>query len=179
MRKSGILWGAAVLMALLGHARGEDKDKESINKSTPDFKEVYDLIREHAGGIGQDELDRAAVKGLVWALAPRVVLITNDSQNAGSSVSAVMRSNLFEGGIAYVRVGQVASGLPQAVRGAAEEVKGTNRLKGLVLDLRYAGGDDYASAAGVVDLFLKKEEPLLNWGNGVVRSKEKKDAISV
>ena len=48
-----------------------------------------------------------------------------------------------------------------------------------MLDLRYAGGDDYAAAANVVDLFLKKEEPLLNWGNGVVRSKEKKDAISV
>src|SRR5207249_8554408 len=29
------------------------------------------------------------------------------------------------------------------------------------------------------DLFLNKERALLNWGNGVVKSKEKKDAITV
>ena len=170
MRRTGILW---VLIALLAQGLA------LADQAGPDFKEVYDLIREHAGGIGQEELDRAAVKGLLWALAPRVSLITNESQNAGTAMAPVMRSNLFEGGIAYVRVGRVESGLPQAVRRAADDVKGTNRLQGLVLDLRYAGGDDYASAAGVVDLFLKKEEPLLNWGNGVVHSKEKKDAISV
>jgi hypothetical protein len=45
--------------------------------------------------------------------------------------------------------------------------------------LRYARGDDYAAAAGTADLFIKKDLPLLNWGNGLVRSKEKTDAISV
>src|SRR5256885_8206836 len=123
MRKLGIWWGVAVLMALLGPGISFGED----SKSTPNFKELYDLIREHAGGISQEELDRAAVKGLLWALAPRVSLITNDSQNAGTAIAPVMRSNLFEGGIAYVRVGRVESGLPQAVRAAADEVKGTNR----------------------------------------------------
>jgi hypothetical protein len=119
------------------------------------------------------------VKGLLSALAPRVTLVTNDLQGTNPPGPPVLRSNLFDGDIAYVRIGRVAKGLPEAVRAACDQVKGTNRLKGLVLDLRYAGGDDYASAAGVVDLFLKKEQPLLNWGSGVVRSKAKKDAITV
>ena len=33
-------------------------------------------------------------------------------------------------------------------------------------------------AADTADVFLKREHPLLDWGNGVVRSKEKEDAIA-
>jgi C-terminal processing protease CtpA/Prc len=49
----------------------------------------------------------------------------------------------------------------------------------VALDLRYAGGDDYAAAAAAADLFVKKDQPLLNWGIGIVRSKEKSDAIAL
>ncbi|MCX6928420.1 MAG: S41 family peptidase [Verrucomicrobia bacterium] len=45
--------------------------------------------------------------------------------------------------------------------------------------MRYAAGDDYASAAAAAELFQKKEKPLLNWGNGMVRSKDRSDAISL
>ena len=41
------------------------------------------------------------------------------------------------------------------------------------MDLRYCAGDDYAAAAAAGDLFVKKERPLLNWGTGMVRSKDK------
>src|SRR5438094_371899 len=45
--------------------------------------------------------------------------------------------------------------------------------------VRIAGGDDYAAAVAAADLFVNKERPLLDWGNGMVRSKEKADAITV
>ena len=92
--------------------------------------------------------------------------------------STVSKSGLFDGNIGYVRVARVDDGLARAVRQAYEKVGGTNKLKGLVLDLRYSGGDDYAAAAAVADLFLKKERALLNWGNGLVRSREKSEAIT-
>jgi hypothetical protein len=44
--------------------------------------------------------------------------------------------------------------------------------------LRYAGGDDYAAAAAAAELFIKKSRPLLDWGTGLVRSKENADAIN-
>ena len=40
-------------------------------------------------------------------------------------------------------------------------------------------GDDYASAAATAELFIKKDQPLLDWGTGMVRSKENSDAISL
>src|SRR6266436_6417770 len=134
MRKTGILWAVGGLMALLGQNMAFADEAPNSNS---EFKEVYDLIREHAGGIPPEELDRAATKGLLWALKPKVTLVTNDTQKAATAVSPVMRSNLFEGNIAYVRIGRVGGDLPKAVRAACDEIKGTNGLKGVVLDLRY------------------------------------------
>jgi C-terminal processing protease CtpA/Prc len=177
MRKAGILWVMGGLMALLNQSLAVADEAPSAGS---DFKEVYDLIREHAGGITPEELDKAATRGLLLALRPKVVLITNDAaQKANASAPPVVRSNLFDGDIAYVRVGRVSDGLAKGVRASCDEVKGTNGLKGVVLVLRYASGEDYGAAAAAVDLFVGKEQPLLNWGNGAVRSHAKNDAISV
>jgi len=176
MIKAGILWVIGGFVAILGQGI---TFADEVKDSNSEFKEVYDLIKEHAGGITSEELDQAAMKGLLWALKPRVLLITNDSRKTDVAISPVIRSNLFDGDIAYVRIGRVDSNLAQDVRAACDANKGTNGPKGVVLDLRYAGGDDYAAAAATVDLFVKKEQPLLNWGNGVVRSKAKNDAIAV
>jgi C-terminal processing protease CtpA/Prc len=65
------------------------------------------------------------------------------------------------------------------VRSAFDQLARTNSIKGMVLDLRYAGGNDYAAAAAAADLFVKKECPLLNWGAGMVQSKPKSLVIPV
>jgi hypothetical protein len=146
----------------------------------PDFREVYDLIREHLAGVSEAELNHTAVQALVSALAPKVTLTTNVvASEATAGQPLVTRSNLFGGSIGYVRIERVDDGLAKAVRDACQALDGTNKLKGLVLDLRYAGGTQYAAAVAVADLFLKKERPLLNWGEGLVRSKEKTDALAL
>ena len=62
---------------------------------------------------------------------------------------------------------------------AFNDLSASNKLKGVVLDLRFAGGDDYSAACAVADLFLTKPLPLLDWGNGVVQSKANPDAITL
>jgi hypothetical protein len=146
-------------------------------KPAPDFQEVYQLIRTHLTGVSEAELNRAAVQALVSKLAPKVAMAGADLAGVPPGSPLVTQSNLFEGPIAYIRVSRVAEGLDRAMREAYREVKGTNQLQGIVLDLRYAGGDDYEAAAGAADVFLSKAVPLLDWGNGVVRSREKNDAI--
>ena len=149
-------------------------------EEAPDFKEVYELVRTNLAGVSEAELNAAAVRGLVSALAPKAALATNTAAtNAQASAPVVIRSNLFEGGIAYVRIGRVEEGLDKAVGEACRKLGVTNSLKGVVLDVRYARGEDYAMAAATADLFLKKERPLLNWGHGVVQSTAKKEAINV
>jgi C-terminal processing protease CtpA/Prc len=58
-------------------------------------------------------------------------------------------------------------------------LKATNKVNGIVLDLRYAHGSGYKAATDTVDLFVSKSQPLLDWGGGgMVSSHEKADAIT-
>jgi hypothetical protein len=176
MSKLGFLMGIA---GVLAWGRGSVALAEATN-TCPPFNEVYGLVRAHLGGVSETDLNRAAVQGLISSLGPKVSLVSTSSTNLeSSSRGLVTETTVFEDDIGYLRIGRVDDGLAKAVQDAYEHVSSTNKLKGLVLDLRFSDGDDYAAAAGVADLFLKKERPLLDWGNGVVRSKEKADAIGI
>jgi hypothetical protein len=148
------------------------------SNDAPAFAEVYDLIKTHLTGMSDTELNRIAVQSLVSSLGPKVSLGTNGAA-VDESKALVSKTGVFEDDIAYVRIERVGDGLAKALRQAYDKLSGTNSLKGLVLDLRYAGGGDYAAAANVADLFIHKEQPLLNWGQGMVNSKEKSDAVTV
>jgi C-terminal processing protease CtpA/Prc len=144
----------------------------------PDFREVYDLIRAHATGVSEADLNRAAVQGLVTGLAPKVSFVrmaaaTNDSPET----LLVSRVGLLEADIAYLRINCVSDGLARDLSAACLDLASTNRVKGLVLDLRYADGADYAAAAAAADLFTAKAAPLLNWGGGPVSSHDKTNAL--
>lgn len=173
MKQLGIYSLAAGLTMLLATQRAS-----AAEANAPDFKEVYELIRAHLSGASEAELNRTAVQALVSALSPKVGLAGGTADAELPEAPLVSKSRLFDGEIVYVRVGRVADGLAKAMREACEKAGGTNTLRGVVLDLRYAGGDDYAAAAGAADLFLKKERPLLDWGQGVVRSKPKDHALA-
>lgn len=147
---------------------------------TPDFSEVFNVIREHLPGTSESDLNRAAVQGLLTSLEPKVTLIPKETNaTAGAEAQLVSRTNLFDGQIAYLRITEVKEGLAKTVRDALADLAGTNDVNGLVLDLRFAAGADYSAAAATADIFLKTEKPLLDWGQGLVQSKEKADALAV
>jgi hypothetical protein len=178
MRRVRIHSLLAGLLMLAGGQAGLRAEAKAEDAPAPEFKEVYDLIRAHLAGMSEGQLNQAAVGALVSGLAPRVSLVTNAAAaNAAGEAPLVSKSSVFEGDILYLRVGRVGDGLANALSAACSKPGTTNKLKGLALDLRYAEGDDYAAAVAAADLFVKKEQPLLNWGNGMVKSKEKSDAI--
>jgi hypothetical protein len=146
----------------------------------PDFKEIYDLVRAHLAGMTEAQLNQAAVQALIAGLGPRVSLVTNGTAaHARADAPLVSKLSVFDGEIGYVRVERVGDGLAGAVREACAKLDATNKLTGVILDLRYAAGDDYASAAATAELFVRKPQALLNWGNGMVQSKENNNARSV
>ena len=177
MIRRGIIAGLTGLGLFFGGMKHSIADTAA--NEGPDFKEVYDLIRQHVAGMSETELNRAAVQGLVNALGPKVMLVTNEASETANSELPTIRSNLFEGEIVYLRIKRVANGLDKEIRDVCQPSNGTNKFKGLVLDLRYATGDDYLAAAAAADLFVKKEQTLLFWGTKPVQSKEKKDPITV
>jgi hypothetical protein len=153
----------------------------SAKSAEPDFKEVYGLIRENLSNVSEDELNRAAVQGLVDALQPRVSILKAGEPGTSSNPpgSSPLKSSLFDGGILYLRVAQIGQGFANEVRQQFESATATNGIRGLVVDLRYAGGESYSEAANAADAFLKSERPLLQWDDHVAKSTEKPNAIAV
>lgn len=175
MTRTGIYSFAAIISFL---AVGPMVSRAETVEKTPDFQEIYQLIKTHSNTISESDLNRAAVKGLLASLSPKVLLVTNEQPR---SVSAPLpsKTNLFEDNIAYFRVTEVGDGLAEKFNQAFHQLSSTNKLDGVVIDLRYAGGVDYSAASGMADLFLAKAEPLLNPGNGMLSSHEKTNAIQL
>ncbi len=168
------------LAGLLAVGLCQAGSRAASGAATNDFQEIYDLIRAHVTGVSDAELNRAAIQGLLTALGPRVSLVTNGApKTAAAETPLLSKVTGFDDGILYLRVARVAQGLDENVAGAFQRSAATNKLKGLVLDLRYSGGTDYAAAADTADLFISKARPLLNWGSGSASSHEKTNAIQV
>ena len=167
-----------LFLALLIAVTGSIPLRAATTNASPDFQEVFDLIRQHAAGVSAEELNHAAVQGLLAALGPKVSLGTNNA-SANATTNPVAEVTLFDGDIVYLRIARVDDGLAKGINAAYERLKATNKVSGMVLDLRYTAGSDYKAAADTADLFVSKNHPLLNWGEGVVMSHEKDGAIRV
>jgi hypothetical protein len=89
----------------------------------------------------------------------------------------VSSSAVFDESYGYIRITRVGAKLPEQFVAALEKLSATNKLKGLVVDLRYADGADYNAAAKVADRFVGSEQTLLDWGNGAAKSTDKTNAF--
>jgi hypothetical protein len=146
----------------------------------PEFSEVYNIIKTHAAGISDAELNQDAVQGLLSVLGPRAFLVTNSPAASNSpSRPLISKSMLFEGETAYLRISNVSGDLAKVIRAAYTHLEASNVVRGVVLDLRYCDGEDYDAAAAVADLFAAKAEPLLKSGNRTLSSEAKTNAIRV
>lgn len=149
-------------------------------QTAPDFKQVYDLLRSNLPGVSEADLNRAAVAGLLDKLGNRARLLAKaEKAEPEQRAGGVTQTNLLDGSYAYVRLGRLTPSVPEDLRKAYSAVAGTNRVGGLVLDLRYADGDDYAAAAKTAGLFLANEVALADWGGGLVRTDARTDALEV
>lgn len=173
-------FGTSLILAAFISLAARLSAPAQTNGGSPGFQEVYDLIRQHAVGVSEAELNRAAVQGLISALAPKVSLVTNDaSGRALPDNRLITQKKFFEGDIAYFRIERVSPGLAEAVNRSYQELSSTNKVSGVVLDFRYSDGSDYEAAAHTADLFINKKQPLLNWNGRMLFSHEKTNAISV
>jgi C-terminal processing protease CtpA/Prc len=166
MNFSPVLFGAGLLLSPIGLR---------VSEAAPPFREVYEVLRTNLAGMNEAELNQAAVDGLLEQLRGRASFVrATDSTNP-----ALARLLIVDQEVAVARVGEwnrrLASELAAQLRAAAT----TNQIKGLVLDLRFAAGDDYGAVVSVAELFVKAGGELLDWGNGLVRSTADKPAFDV
>jgi hypothetical protein len=164
-----------IVCCLLAAGLSRADSTDSMTK----FQEVYQILSTNLEGVNADELDRAAMLGLIHQLGPRVSLAAPEA--GSSSVAALAEARMFDESFAYCRVASVTSNLPEAFRAAYKQMIETNKskIKGLVLDLRFADGFDYDAAAKLADCFLSSDRPLLDWQTGSARATLKADAITI
>jgi hypothetical protein len=166
-------WAVALFALLAGLPAARAADKP-----VADFSEIYELLRAHLPGMDESALNRAAVEGLVKQLHPQVTLLGQAAEAPASpNLPGVARASVIEGAFGYFRIGQVGAGLDRELAAAYQKLTATNKLKGLVLDLRFADGFDYAAAATTADWFFSTEQPLIDWGDGLRKSTAKSDAL--
>jgi hypothetical protein len=165
------LWAAVVALAVLTTPFAQAA-------STPDFQEVFDLIRTNAGGLKEADLKTAAVEGLLAKLDSKAWLLDPKKQAEAELAGAPISSSaILDENYGYIRISRVGQKLADGFAGALRQLVATNKLKGLVVDLRFAGGFDYAAAVKVADSFIGSEQPVLDWGQGMVKSTSKTNAF--
>ncbi|MDH7504466.1 MAG: S41 family peptidase, partial [Verrucomicrobiota bacterium] len=166
------VWALAAIVARLSlDAMGQ----------SPDFFEVYGLIKSNLVGVQQSELDQAAVEGLLDRLHGRVYLGTNGSSiasNAADQGTGVARTNLFAERFGYIRITNLSPKTPGAFVECLDQMSGSNRLEGLALDLRFASGIDYAAAGQIADCFFSEARALLRLGQETINSTAKTNAFT-
>lgn len=155
-------------------------DYSLSSNDAPDFKQVFSLIRSNLTGLSDAELNHAAVMGLLHELQNQVVLGSNLMVTATSGgTGRLAKSEIFDRSVVYMRLNEVKSGAARTIAETFDQMRSSNKLGGLILDLRFAGGDDYAEAAATADLFMNSDRPILKWADSVRRATVKTNAIEL
>ncbi len=138
------------------------------------------MLRSNLDGVSQADLDRAAVKGLLEQFPGQAMLEASSSTAIPSASDTLSKVALYDDSYAYFHIGRVEGNLAEKLRAAYDGLARTNtaKIKGVILDLRFAAGNDYAAAAAAADCFLNSEQPLLEWGTGSARATKKTNAIA-
>jgi C-terminal processing protease CtpA/Prc len=139
------------------------------------FSELMDLLRTNLLGATAADLNRAAVDGLLAQLDPQVTVA--GAAGAETNAAPAVTSAVVDRNYGYVRLARLGAGADREFAAACQKLAASNTLKGLALDLRFAGGQDFPAALGIADQFFPGEKPLINWGDGVKSSVSKPEAI--
>jgi hypothetical protein len=86
-----------------------------------------------------------------------------------ASRADLIKSSVLENDVAYLRVGEVGTNLAAEIQSAQNALARTNKIAGIILDLRFAGGGDLDAAKAASDLFVPKKLPLAILVNGETR----------
>lgn len=165
----------AAAFLLFGLATGATWAADAIKPAL--FQEVLSLVRSNLSGVKADELDRAALQGVLERHRGRVLLVNSSTADAASG--ALARTNVFEDSFASIRIARVGAESAEQLKAALDGLAARRKVKGLVLDLRAARGSDFASAVAVANLFLDTEKPQLEIGGKTLRSTAKAAPIAL
>lgn len=134
------------------------------------FEEVLGLVRTNLSEISEADLSRAAALGLIQQLGSKVQLAATNANAEAAGSNATVRASVMNQEFGYFRLERVGGELASELQKKWQLLVSSNRLKGAILDLRYAKGTDYKAAAETADLFVQTERVLIRAGEVEHRS---------
>ncbi len=166
MLRGNLLFTTAASLLLAGSLLAE-----SATNSSPDFKEVYDLLRAHLPGATDASLNQAAVAGLLSQLNGRAALVGD--QVAPATNDLTDKAMLLDHTVIYLHVSRLtdslANVLADQLRTANLSVAATNKPVGTILDLRFSAGDDFGTVKEAAGLLAPDKSPLVILVNSATR----------
>src|SRR5207249_5202244 len=81
------------------------RDRNVTGVQTCALPIFFRLLRAHLPDVGEEDLNRAAVQGLLTQFYPRVILVTNDSPaSASAEATLVSQAAVYDKSYGYLRV---------------------------------------------------------------------------
>jgi hypothetical protein len=99
-----------------------------------------------------------------WFVLAAAVLLAAQITTRADDILA--KSAVLENDVAYLRVGEVETNLAAEIQSAQNALATTNKIAGIILDLRFAGGGDLDATKATAELFAQKKLPLAILVNG-------------
>ncbi|MDB6037908.1 MAG: C-terminal processing peptidase [Verrucomicrobiales bacterium] len=175
MKQAG---GLSVLAAVALLIAGADASwAGATNEAALSYQEVFALISSNLPSAAPAELNRAAALGLINQLEPQVQLISGNDTNRVTSLP--VKSSVIEKSYAVIRLSALEAPVATDFKLAFQGLSSTNKLKGLVLDLRFCSGRDYKAATEIADRFVATAQPLFTLEGTNIQSTVKSDAITL
>lgn len=143
------------------------------------FEEVYSLIKTNLSDVSSEELSRSAALGLIKELGTKVQLVTTNEPAPSEPAEPISRRAVYNDSYGYIAIRALDERLPEEFQKAVQQLVSSNALKGMVIDLRYAQGEDYEVAAKIGDTFVKGGEALLSVGGKEIRSTDKSKPVDL
>jgi len=134
--------------------------------TAPDFKEVFNLLRENLPEATETTLNQAAVDGLLAQFPGKVTLVDNNGAAIGA---ACVKSSIVESNFAYLRPASVSGDFTENLSAALKTLAESNTVAGVILDLRFADGDASVSASAAAKAIKTAFQPLAILINGGTR----------
>ena len=158
-----IVW---VLPLSLSGQDSEDPQKKT--PSLPKYEEIFELIRTELPEISEQDLQHAALQGILTEFQSQIELESAISNDAHSKLqqASIAKNEMLAENIAYLRLHVISQDLEKMLREEIESMRIEKGAKGLVLDLRYAYGSDYKEVLKLAGIFLNESKELLNLGVG-------------
>jgi C-terminal processing protease CtpA/Prc len=139
------------------------------------FDQIFQLIKTNLVDSDAAEFEKEAVRGLIRRFQGDVQLLRKKQKADKYTGELLAKPKVFGDGIGYVRVKHVATGLAEAVQLSVEEF---DSLRGLLVDLRFAGGGDYAAAVATANQFIDADGTAITVGKQHLRTQLNTNAIT-